>query len=227
MTIYRCQKGWTGRGQNDVLRANTEWSLRSTALSSVAEFMAGESRVPCCTGERSLGDGGDESGPNTICEPDDKRTKFPNKLVSPSCSSSKPLFWRPACSDSGVSQSPTDPSEANEDDKGPSEPRGEACGFRRFESDSSVKVRFVSETATFFMMAWRSRRGGLSRGAGDADMLPLARLSFTISATVKGLGSAGWSFAFSVTCVSYVPLACGPGAVLACATMKSSAQHQG
>jgi hypothetical protein len=62
-------------------------------------------------------------------------------------------------------------------------------------------------------MAWRIRRGGgLSRGAcdsaGDADMLPLARLAFTISATVKGRGSAGWAFAFSVACVSYVPLAC-------------------
>ena len=83
------------------------------------------------------------------------------------------------------------------------------------------------ETITLFMMAWRIRRGGgLSRGAGDADMLPLARLAFTISATVKGRGSAGWAFAFSVTCVSDEPLACGPAAVLACATMQSSAQHQ-
>jgi hypothetical protein len=170
---------------------------------SVAELMAGECRVRCCTGNRSLGDwelfAGGESGPITdeiwgrTIEPSseaDDKPKKPSKLASPCCSSSKPFCWRPAWSDNDeLSHSPTGPSETQE----------ELSSFRSPASELSVRVCCFGTTA-LFIKAWRVMRGG--GGAGEADLLPMACFAFTISATERGR-DPGWIFAFSVTCVSY------------------------
>jgi hypothetical protein len=141
-----------------------------------------------------------DQGIAPFSEPEDSRRQFSRKLVSPCCSSSKPLFWRPACS-GGLSQSPTDPSGTSA--------RSDSSVTERFDRTSVLLVcepRNGSRPPVFSLPSSGSecvRRidgGRLSRGVSDANMLPLARLAFVIAATVRGRGSAGWAFAFSIQC---------------------------